>query len=66
VLHRFSYLCFKRVEMQRFSVLLAALWATNVYGQQFLASVAGGVGDTSLTSNCGSTFQSANAVRANL
>ena len=52
--------------MKRFSVLLAALWATNVYAQQFLASVAGGVGDHSLTSNCGSTFQSANAVRVHI
>jgi hypothetical protein len=50
--------------MQRFSVLLTGLWATSIYGQQFLASVAGGVGDTSLTSNCGSTFQNANAVRS--
>ena len=60
-----SYLIFERIAMQRFSLLLAAFCATNVSGQVILA-VAGAAGDATLTSNCGSTLQNANAVRAHL
>ena len=51
--------------MYRLSLLLVALWTISVHGQDLLYSIGGGVGDSGLTSNCGSTFQSANAVRGN-
>lgn len=47
--------------MHRLNTLIAALWASRVYGQ-LLTSVSTGIGDDSLTFNCGSSFDQTNAV----
>jgi hypothetical protein len=48
--------------MRRVFALLAVCWAMGV-NTQLLTSVSSGVGDDSVTFNCGGTFEETNAVR---